>query len=710
MSRNDKGKLVRTKLSKPDIIVMIVLTAILTYLDYQRGKVGLGAVAAVLVVAAVIYDLIMIKRGSKVFDRYLDSITNGMDETISHAVIHNPLPLCIIDNGGKILWSNFKFQELLEGKHSLKENIYELTGVKMHELTPEQLSEKTIIMNVQSKQRTFKVFISDAHTEDNIGGRMYHWLETTPLSNLKEKYKDERICLAYISVDNYDDISAISIDENKAEVGTEIEKKLRQWAVKCNGALVRMGKGKYLLMFDAKALSNIEANKFHILDEIRAIETGRDIPASLSIGVGAGGKNLAQTDEFAADALEVTLGRGGDQVVVKSGSSYRYYGGTVQTQEKRNKGRSRTVALAMRPLIDQAERVFIMGHASPDMDSFGASLGVAAIVRSRGKRARIIVDKAGSIKTPYKLAKESEQYHLINPEEAIASFVGEKDLLVIVDTHKPKMTSCPEVVEKAGHVVVIDHHIRSADIVKNPTLIHIEPYASSASELVTEMIQYAVTEKKSLQKFEAEALLAGITVDTKNFTLKTGVRTFDAASWLRRQGADTSKVKQFFQVNLEQYRLEAKIMSEAEMLPGDIAFSICKEKAEDLPVLISRAADSLLNVKGVKASVVLGVESKDKIRASARSLGEINVQLIMEKLGGGGHFTMAAAQLKGPLNMAVAETKAAVHDAVEEAKLREKANQQSEKKKDSQKEKDKESAKNGESTKNKNAAKSEASA
>ncbi len=707
MSRNDKGKLTRSTVSKLDIFVMVFLTVILAYIDFRRGEVGFAVIGAALTIFAVVYDLIASRRGSKVFDQYLDSITNGMDETISHAVIYNPLPLCIIDNSGKILWSNRKFQELLEGKHSLKENIYELTGVKMHELTSEQLIEKNIIMNVQSKQRTFRVYISDANTEDNIGGRMYHWLETTKITNLKEKYRDERICMAYVSVDNYDDISAVNMDENKAEVGTEIEKRLRQWELKCNGALIRMGKAKYLLLFDTKALSNIEANKFHILDEVRAIETGRDIPASLSIGVGAGGKNPAQTEEFAADALEIALGRGGDQVVVKASSSYRYYGGTVQTQEKRNKGKSRTVALALRPLIEQADRVFIMGHLNPDMDAFGASLGVSAIVRNRGKQAKIIVDRTDSIRTPYMLAKESEQYNLISPEEALSLSIGEKDLLIVVDTHKPRMTSCPEAIERAGRIVVIDHHIRSDDIIKNPTLIHIEPYASSASELVTEMIQYAINEKKSLSKLEAEVLLAGITVDTKSFTLKTGVRTFDAASWLRRQGADTSKVKQFFQVGLEQYRLEAKIMSEAEMLPGAVAFSICREKTEDLPVLISRAADSLLNVKGVKASVVLGVESRDRIRASARSLGDINVQLIMEKLGGGGHFTMAAAQIKAPLNMAVAETKAAVHDAVEEAKAREKAKQQTEKKKESQKDKDRGLLKNAESAKDKELSKSE---
>lgn len=637
--------------SKPDIIVMLLLTLLLAMKEPVMGFIGL-----VLVFVAMLINLKTSNSNSRAISEYLDDIASDMDETISYSVIYNPLPLCIIDGNGTIMWYNGKFSELFDDLKAGESNIYDITGVKLHELSNDALKDKTIaIKSKQSRQRNFRVMASDARNNCQ-NSRMLHWIETTAIDQIKEKYRDERICVAYINVDNYDDIVSSAPDEKKASIGADIEKEIRMWATKCQAGFLRMGKAKYAMIFDFRMLENIEANKFPILDEIRGIETGGDIPASLSIGVGAAGKTPAQTEEYATAALELSLGRGGDQAVVKKGSSFEYYGGKLQTVEKRNKGKSRIVALALRQLIDQAPNVFVMGHSMPDMDSFGACLGVARMAKNRGKTVNIVIDSSDAIAMPYELAEKENNYNFINGEYA-RTIASKEDLLIIVDTHKPSLTACPGLLEIIEKVVVIDHHRRGEEIIQNPILIHLEPYASSASELVTEMFQYVATEKKSIGKLEAEVLLAGISVDTKNFAIKTGVRTFDAASWLRRQGADTAQVRHFFQIDMGMFQKEAQILSQAVVLPGNIAVSYLDEPRHNASVLISMVADSLLNIRDMRASIVLGKDMDKRIRISARSLGDVNVQRIMEELGGGGHFTMAGAQMDTSMEEALERVK-----------------------------------------------------
>lgn len=660
--------------SKPDIIVMLVITLLLAVEKPVMGLIGL-----VLVFIAMLINLKTSNNNSKAISEYLYGITSDMDETISCSVIYNPLPLCIIDGTGTIMWYNSRFNELFDDLKPGKSNIYDITGVKLQELSSEALRDKTIsIKSKQSRQRNFKVFASDTRSGYQ-NSRMFHWVETTVVDQIKEKYRDERICIAYINIDNYDDIVSTAPDEKKASIGADIENEIRLWATKCQAGFLRMGKAKYAMIFDFRTLENIEANKFPILDEIRAIETGGDIPASLSIGVGAAGKTPAQTEEYATAALELSLGRGGDQAVVKRGSTFEYYGGKLQTVEKRNKGKSRIVALALRQLIDQAPNIFVMGHSMPDMDAFGASLGIARMAKNRGKTANIVIDSSEAITMPYELAEKENNYNFISGEYA-KMIASKDDLLIVVDTHKPSLTSYPGLLDVIDKVVVIDHHRRGEEIIRNPILIHLEPYASSASELVTEMFQYVVTEKKSIGKLEAEVLLAGITVDTKNFSVKTGVRTFDAASWLRRQGADTAQVKQFFQTDMELFRKKAQIISQATVLPGNIALSSLNEPRHNVSVLISMAADSLLDIRGMRASIVLGIDMDMRIRISARSLGDLNVQRMMEKLGGGGHLTMAGAQLDLSMEEAVERVRAVATETVEEERKKAQERQSAEKK------------------------------
>ena len=390
-------------------------------------------------------------------------------------------------------------------------------------------------------------------------------------------------------------------------------------------------------------LEKMTATKFDILDEVRHLETGADFPASLSIGVGAGGKDLAQTEAYADAALDLALGRGGDQAVVKR-NKVEYFGGKLQTVEKSNKGKSRIVGHALKQLIDQSKKIFIMGHANPDMDSFGSALGITRLCVLCEKEPYLVIDEVNeSLQEIFRQAKESDNYQFISSEKAV-SLADEESLLIVTDTHRPSLVQCPELLKICERIVVVDHHRKMEECIENPVLAYMESYASSASELVAEMLQYMIS-KKSLNKLEAEALLAGMTIDTNGFSVKTGVRTFEAAAWLRRQGADPTEVKRFFQEEISNIKLRAEAVLSAQVYENGVAISACRKERSDAQILCAQVADQLLTVKGVKASFVAGRNDAGKTVISARSLGEVNVQVIMEKFGGGGHLTTAAAQV-----------------------------------------------------------------
>jgi c-di-AMP phosphodiesterase-like protein len=359
-------------------------------------------------------------------------------------------------------------------------------------------------------------------------------------------YKDEKICMAVVSVDNFDELLSNTAEDKRSPLVTEIEKTIRQWAARLNAAIVRYKDNKYMVVIENSSCDKLIENRFSILDDVRQIETETDFPVTLSIGMGIGGKTPAKNDQFAQQALDLALGRGGDQAVIKRSSKIEYYGGKMQAVEKSNKGKSRIMAHAMRPLIDQSSKVLIMGHRNPDMDAFGSALGIFRLAVNVNKEAHIIINKYyDNLAEIYQQAKETEVYSFINSEKALA--LADKDTLVIVvDTHKPSITECPELFTVTDKVIVIDHHRKDEEFIKTPTLSYMEPYASSTSELVAEILQYS-PDRKGFSKFEAEALLAGITVDTNRFAGRTGVRTFEAASWLRRAGADTGAVQRLFQ-------------------------------------------------------------------------------------------------------------------------------------------------------------------
>lgn len=562
----------------------------------------------------------------------------NLDRIVSGSI---PMPVCIINKNGKITMANDKIGEVFIYDAIIDADFFALTGIKTAELY--ESAETNTYHLIKRNDRVFKL-ICQVTPEDEEGHLTILFSDVTGFEELKEKYNNERICIGKIQIDNYDElISNIPLDI-RGEVTNQIDKAVRNWAEKLNGSINRLGDDKYVFSFQQIYLEKIIALKFEILDEVRNIETGADFPVSLSIGVGALGKSPMQTESYADAALDLALGRGGDQAVIKKGSQIEYFGGKLQTVEKRNKGKSRIVGHALKQLIDQSKKIFIMGHVNPDMDCFGATLGVMRLCALREKEPYIIIDNyKEALSTIYKEAKDSDEYRFINSEKAIS--LADKDSLVIVlDTHRSSIVQCPELINICEKIVIIDHHRRVEDFIENPTLAYMESYASSTSELVAEILQY-MTSKKSLIKLEAEALLAGMTVDTNGFTVKTGVRTFEAAGWLRRQGADPTEVRRFFQEDKDSFIIKTKALADAVFHEGGIVTSICTTKHADEQVICAQVADELLTVKGIKASFVTGKNAEGLTVISARSLGEVNVQVIMEKFNGGGHLTTAAAQV-----------------------------------------------------------------
>ncbi|WP_312354063.1 DHH family phosphoesterase [Aminipila sp.] len=553
-----------------------------------------------------------------------------------------PLPMCIINQQGKVTRASNKIDEVFKYDGIKDADIFALTGIKHGEFFSEGVNEKFLTLSRNDK--IFRIQVGYVGKDEQKRAIIYFY-DITNYENLKTMYNDEHICMATINVDNYDELTSSTSEEKRLALSTDIDKAVRQWASRGNASIIRYKENMYFMVFENAYLDKIVENKFAILDDIREIETEADFPVTLSIGIGAGGKHPAQTDQYAVAALDLALGRGGDQAVVKKGSKLEYFGGKMQTVEKGNKGKSRIIAHAIKQLVDQSSKVVIMGHRNPDMDSFGSALGVYRIVANRNKDAYIVINNYfETLAEIYNQARETEFYQFVNSEKAI-SMMDKDTLLVVLDTHRPSLVECRELLELTEKIVVIDHHRKAEECIDNATLYYMEPYASSTSELVTEILQYS-GDKKNVAKLEVEGLLAGISMDTNRFAVKTGVRTFEAASWLRRSGADTTTVKRFFQTDAEAFKIKAKCIAEADIKENGIAYSVSHGHHPDIQVINSQAADELLSVKNVRASFVAGRDERGTTVISARSLGEMNMQTIMEKLGGGGHLTTAGAQVE----------------------------------------------------------------
>jgi len=655
--KKDVFKWSDTKLYLIIIGLMVVIIAI-----YEPK---LGFIGALLLAYLVYYDFRKTSEKKRELTKYIEDLSNEFDSATKHAIFNMPFPLVIIDKNGAITWYNTPFLEMMVEEDLLNERIYELIpNFKLAELL--EAGDDTPI-NIKYGDNYYKVYSNTIDTK-KVSNRnkiiLLYWVDNTEYVKLEAKYKGENTVIGLIYVDNYDEVKGSTPDINKPLVLAEIDKRIASYFTRYGGLVRKYENDKYLVIMNYFALESIKSKKFDILDQMKELNIGNTIPITLSMGVCATENNIIESYDNAKGAIDIALGRGGDQAVLKSGPSFEYFGGKSKALEKRNKVKSRVIAYALRQLIDQAENVFVMGHKNPDMDSFGSGIGILRAIDNRNKEGYLVLNGENpSIKNIYdKLRKEQPNLleKIITTEEAL-EIINKDSLLIVVDNHKPSFTEAPELLDIADKAVVIDHHRRGTEFVKDPVLTYLEPYASSASELVTEVLSY-MSEDLNLTKFEAEALLAGITVDTKNFSYQTGVRTFEAASILKRVGADTTTVRQLFRDNFNTFISKAEVIQSTRLILDRIAIGKLDKEMEDSVLIAAQAADELLDINGVEASFVL-TRVNDRIHISGRSLGDISVQLILERLGGGGHLTSAGTQISG---MSMEEAEEMLIDKIEE--------------------------------------------
>ena len=557
---------------------------------------------------------------------------------------YSPVPVVVVNSNGKVVRANELMSNVFIYDELTGYDFFQLTGLKNEDL--KQIAATGESRLISRNDKDFRVFAA-RDSEEKDGNIFVYFYDITAFMKVKERYDEEKICVARINIDNYDDLISGTDPSMRMTITSQLDKIIRDWSARIKGSIVTMRAGQYIMYFQHRYLSGMIEQRFSILDQVRDMETQTDFPMSLSIGVGINGPTLGETRNYADAAIDLALGRGGDQAVIRDGTKIRYFGGQNASVEKGSKGKSRVVAYALKRLIEQAERVVIMSHRNPDMDAFGSQLGMARICQLYGKNSSIVVDHVNdSLQTLYKQTKDAGIYNFISPERAL-ELITPESLVVLLDTHRPSYSACPELLGKTEKIAIIDHHRRSADGVENPVLSYVESYASSTSEMVTEILQY-LGAKKELSKLEAEALLAGMTVDTNRFAVKTGGRTFEAAAWLKRAGADTAEVKKMFQTSIEDFKIRSDAVARSRITEDGIATSICGGMNPEAQILNSEVADELLNVKGVKASFVAGMDHEGATLVSARSLGDVNVQVLMEAIGGGGHLTTAGAQVDVP--------------------------------------------------------------
>lgn len=591
-----------------------------------------------------------------------DIVQEDEDEEYEPEVIVKndiPVPYVVIDENFDVMGCNEEFLQLMGLKSFVEFNIKD--KLKNYD---EHLNNQIIKIG----ERDFRIYSSYAELEGGNKANSICFMDVTEIETLKNSLKNDKTVAGLIYIDNYDEVIE-SVDDSAVPILTAIvDRKLNSFIHEAKGIIRKTEKDRYFFCITNEALENIQKNKFEILNEIRSITIGEHIPVTLSIGIGIGEPNLEATMKSAKAAIDLALGRGGDQALIKNGDKYVFYGGKSGEVSHNARIRARVKADALSELIAESEHVYVMGHMIADADCFGAAIGVYRIAKAIGKECSIILDRI-----PASIQKIADKFlnnldyegFIINSQDAWQN-TTDKTLLVIVDTHISSRVESVDVLNKATKVVMFDHHRKSTDFIDKAVLVYHEPYASSTCELITEMIQ-RIGEKIKLKSIEADALLAGITVDTKNFSMKTGTITFEAAAFLKRSGADGVRVRKMLQEDIDVFKARSVAVASMEVIAEGMYLAVCPSVEGNSSVVAAQSADELLDVEGVKASFVLSQEN-DVIYVSARSLGEINVQVILEKIGGGGHQTISGGQFRGKTIDEVKDiVKSAVNQYIEEA-------------------------------------------
>jgi c-di-AMP phosphodiesterase-like protein len=621
------------------VTMALFICIIFYYRHFEVGFLTLGLYAIL-----VVYNIYSSKVKKDEWKKFIENFSSKLDIATTSTLVKLPFPLIIMGYTGNILWYNQSVTSMLEGEDLLNKNIRDI----IKELNLKQILEgkKNIFPNIKIKENYYEIYTNIVDTNENKNVKdkimLLYFYDITEKTDLIKGINGNRESVMLVEVDNLDDVVKTTEEDKAPLLIADIERAINSYGQSVNAVVKKYTSNKYVIIVQDKYIEKEIEKKFDILDSVREISNGNKLAVTLSIGVGRGEDTPLKNYEFATSAKELALGRGGDQVVVKKGDKLSFFGGKTKEVEKRTKVRARVIAHALMDLVNESNTIFIMGHKNPDVDCLGAAIGLYSIIKSLNKECYIILEGINSgIKTMMDLLLEDGEYkNAFIATEKFKNVKNSNSLLILVDVHNESYVLNLEIVKEVEKIVIIDHHRKSQDFIQGAVLSYMEPYASSTAELVTEMIQYMV-DKPKLKHIEAVSLLAGICVDTKNFYFKTGVRTFEAAAFLRRHGADTMDVKKLFSDNLNIYLKRADIIRAAKV-KNEIAIAVCPPTIEDT-VLAAQAADELLNITGIQASFVI-VKIGDEVFISGRSLGKINVQLILETLGGGGHMTMAGTK------------------------------------------------------------------
>ena len=598
----------------------------------------LGVVGFFVFVIGIVLARVYKNRRQRELEAYVSNLSHRVKKVGEEALLEMPIGILLYSPQYTIEWMNHYLVSLTKDDSYLSGSL--------------NLFSESLIPFIKNAQREDRFFINKRrykvihHKEE----RLLYFFDITEALEVKGKYESEKTVFGIIYLDNYDEITQGMDDQVRSRLNNEVTNLLKQWGIDHGIYFKRFSSEKFFAVLNEGILKDLEKTRFDILDRVREATAKETIPLTLSIGVGAGVTDLLELGQLSQSALDLALGRGGDQAAVKlPAGKVKFYGGKSNPVEKRTRVRARVVSQALSELINESDQVLIMGHRQPDMDAIGSAIGIMKIAEANDALGAIVINPEdygpGVIRLIEKLQENERVWSKVRTPDQAYDVITANSLVVVVDTHKPEMVVDRRLLTKTDRVVVIDHHRRSEDFIKDPVLVYMEPYASSTAELVTELLEYQ-PKTFHLDIIEATALLAGITVDTKNFTLRTGSRTFDAASYLRAHGADTILVQKLLREDLSQYNLRSRLIQKTVLYHGNIGIAVGDEESTFDQVLLAQTADTLLSMNGIKAAFVLARRTDKKIGISARSLGEINVQLIMEDLGGGGHLTNAATQLE----------------------------------------------------------------
>ena len=634
---------------------LVLVNILVLFLDWPSGLILL--LFSICYVAVVVS---MRLRSRSLIVNEMVSFATEYGQVQKRLLKNLEIPYCVLDDTGRIIWSNYEFDRTVHQERTVKKQI----SVLFPSLTKDTLPTGSdgVSMKIEYESRSFRVEMrriamdtlvqdSEIIADNGYGGALiavYLFDETAERLAIQE-VDDQSLVVGFIYIDNYDEALDGLEDVRRSILVALIDRQVNKYVASVDGICSKMEKDRYLIVLRKRALGLLQEGHFALLSEVKTVNIGNEMAITLSIGFGMDGLSYAQNYEFARNAIDLALGRGGDQAVVKMPGNIVYYGGKTQQMEKTTRVKARVKAEALKEIITARDKVFIMGHKIGDIDCVGAGIGIYRICMTLGKEAHIVLnDVSTSLRPIVDLFKNSSEYRddmFLTSDQAMQR-VTDDSALVVVDVNKPSITECPELLRMCKSIVVLDHHRKGSEAIENATLSYIEAYASSACEMVSEILQY-VDDSLRLRQEEADALYAGMVVDTNNFQSKTGVRTFEAAAFLRRNGTDVTRVRKLFREDAAEYKTKADAVSQAEIYREEFAISVCQSDGLESPTIVgAQAANELLNIKGIKASFVL-TRYQNKVYVSARSIDEVNVQLVMERMGGGGHMSIAGAQLEG---------------------------------------------------------------